>query len=426
MRRAAHIRDGRLEDASTAIADAQSLGVADASEINALEEELRAAHSDRRVDEVLTLANQRLDDGSLTSPANDNARYYFQLALSNDPNNAAAQTGLTVVASKIVLQAREEIDGGRFNTAEALLAEARQLDPASDELATSTKALNDTRQRVEDDRRRVEADQQAAAEREAADRRAEEELQAAATRAEEQRLENERLAAEVAAAAAVAAAVTQAAAETPDAGGSGPDSNSVAEEEPAAGDAGEPIATAEPVTTAEPAKEEAAQPVPVPVRERQPIAVSSLTRGQGKRSTKRLSLQQLETRKLMAADIGLADGVLSLQGTEMDDVAEVYSESGEIAVRLTSYDNQGQLTGELNETFAADDVQRVVFVGGEGNDVLVNDSSVPTIARSGAGADVLMGGDGDDLIAAGTGDDIVLGGGGDDLILGGPGANLDR
>ena len=266
----AAIRDSRLEDASTAIADARSLGVADASEINALEEELRAARSDRRVDEVLTLANQRLDDGSLTSPANDNARYYFQLALSNDPGNAAAQTGLTVVASKIVLQAREEIDGGRFNTAEALLAEARQLDPASDELTASTRALSDARQRVEDDRRRVESEQQAAAEREAADRRAEEELQAAATRAEEQRLENERLAAEVAAAAAVAAAVTQAAAETPDAGGSGPDSNSLAEEEPAAGDAGKPIAAAEP------AKEEAAQPVPV--RERQPVAVSSLTR----------------------------------------------------------------------------------------------------------------------------------------------------
>lgn len=272
----AAIRDSRLEDASTAIADARSLGVADASEINALEEELRAARSDRRVDEVLTLANQRLDDGSLTSPANDNARYFFRLALSNDPGNAAAQTGLTVVASKIVLQAREEIDGGRFNTAEALLAEARQLDPASDELAASTKALSDARQRVEDDRRRIETEQQAAAEREAADRRAEEERQSAARRAEEQRLENERLAAEVAAAAAAAAVVTQAAAEVPDAGGSARDTDSLAEEEPAAGDAGEPVATAEPVTTAEPVKEEVAQPVPV--RDRRPVPVSSLTR----------------------------------------------------------------------------------------------------------------------------------------------------
>ena len=262
----AAIRDSRLEDASAAIADARSLGVADASEINALEEELRTARSDRRVDEVLALANQRLEDGALTSPANDNARYFFQLALGNDPGNAAAQTGLTVVASKIVLQAREEIDGGRFNTAEALLAEARQLDPASDELAASTKALADARQRIDDDQRRVEAEQQAAAEREAAERRAEEERQAAELRAEEQRLENERLAAEVAAAAAAAAAAAQVAAETPDTGGSAQDTAAPADEQPAAGES---------VAAAEPAQEEVQ---PLPVRQQQPVAVSSLAR----------------------------------------------------------------------------------------------------------------------------------------------------
>ena len=262
----AAIRDGRLEDASTAIADARSLGVADASEIDALEKELGTARSERRIDEVLALANQRLEDGSLTSPANDNARYYFQLALSNNPGNAAAQTGLTVVASKIVLQAREEIDGGRFNTAEAYLAEARQLDPASAELAASTKALTDARQRVADDRRRVEADKQAAAERDAANRRAEEERQAAASRAEEQRVENERLAAEVAAAEAAAAAAAAAAlVASDDATDAGP-----LTETSAASDQGEPVAAAEPV------KEEAAQPVPV--REQQPVPVSSLTR----------------------------------------------------------------------------------------------------------------------------------------------------
>ncbi len=263
----AAIRDGRLEDASTAIADARSLGVADASEIDALEEELGTARSERRVDEVLALANQRLEDGSLTSPANDNARYYFQLALSNNPGNAAAQTGLTVVASKIVLQAREEIDGRRFNTAEAYLAEARQLDPASAELAASTKALTDARQRVADDRRRVAADKQAAAERDTENRRAEEERQVAASRAEEQRVENERLAAEVAAAEAAAAAAAAAAAlvASDDATNAGPPT-----ETSAASDQGEPVAAAEPV------KEEAAQPVPV--RDQQPVPVSSLSR----------------------------------------------------------------------------------------------------------------------------------------------------
>jgi TonB family protein len=271
----AAIRDGRLEDASTAIADARSLGVADAAEIDALEDELRTARSERRIDEVLALANARLEEGALTSPANDNARYYYQLALSNNPGNAAAQTGLTVVASKIVLQAREEIDGGRFNTAEALLAEARQLDPGSAELAASSKALTDARNRVETER-------QAAADREAANQRAAEERRAAELRAEEQRLENERLAAEVAAAEAAAAEAAAAEAAAAEAAAIAAAAAAAASTDTAAAvtDSGEAASSAEPVAATteavEPPKEEAAQPIPV--RDQPPVAVSSLAR----------------------------------------------------------------------------------------------------------------------------------------------------
>jgi len=245
------IREQRLEDASAAIADARALGIGDEGEIDAVEEELRTARSERRVDEVLALAGQKLDEGALTSPANDNARYYYQLALSNDPGNAAAQTGLTVVASKIVLQAREEIDGGRFSTADALLAEARQLDPQSAELAASTKALAEARQRVEDDRLRAERERRAEAERQQAEKRAEEQRQAA-----------EKRAAEAAAAAAAAAAATAADA-------------SPADSAPAEADAAD---TAEPVAeeVSGPPPAEAAEPVPV--REQAPVAASTLNR----------------------------------------------------------------------------------------------------------------------------------------------------
>jgi TonB family protein len=174
------IREDRLEDASSAITDARALGVADAGEIDAVEDELLEARSMRRVDEVLVLANQKLEEGALTSPANDNARYYFQLALSNDPGNAAAQNGLSVVASKIVLQARAEIDRGRFGAAGTLLEEARQLDPESAELVASTRALAEARQRAEQERR-------AEAERRAAKERAEQQRQAAESEAEQAR-----------------------------------------------------------------------------------------------------------------------------------------------------------------------------------------------------------------------------------------------
>jgi TonB family protein len=283
------IRNGRLEDAATAIARASALDVGDGGEIAMAEDELAEARSARRIDEVLALANERLESGSLTSPANDNARYYFQLALSNHPDNAAALTGLSVIASKIVLQAREEIDGGRFNTAEALLAEAGQLDPASDELSATSKALNDARQRAEDDRLRAEAERRAAAEREAEERRQAEEREAAAQLAEEQRLENERLAAEAAAALAAAAAVREAAeaqAATPDvadvAGAGASAGASVSDVPQAAEDADTPTETTvdEPLALAAVAPEPPAEEgsAPVPARNQSPVAVSSLTR----------------------------------------------------------------------------------------------------------------------------------------------------
>ncbi len=142
------IRDAHFEDAATALARARSLDGADKTEINALAAELKAARSARRVDGTLALATQQFKNGMLVSPANDNARYYYELVLSNDPNNAAARQGLIAIASKLILQARAQIDIGKFDAAEKLLADVRSLDPSSAGLAASTKALLEARERA--------------------------------------------------------------------------------------------------------------------------------------------------------------------------------------------------------------------------------------------------------------------------------------
>jgi TonB family protein len=188
----AAIRESRYEDAQSALAAAKALGVADTTEIDAVDLELSAAQTTQRIDEVLARANQRLDEGRLIAPSNDNARYYYELALSNDPGNPAALQGLEVVASRLVLQAREQIDQGNFDQAEALLTDARRLDPNSSDLAASTVALSDARQRrtqeIQDARDRAAAER-AAEERAAAER-------AAAERAAAERAAAEQLAAE--------------------------------------------------------------------------------------------------------------------------------------------------------------------------------------------------------------------------------------
>ncbi len=109
----------------------------------------------------------------------------------------------------------------------------------------------------------------------------------------------------------------------------------------------------------------------------------------------------------------------------MDDVAEVYLESDRVIVKVSTYDDSGQVVGEKEDNFAADSIDRIVFEGLDGNDLFINDSPIAAVARGGAGNDALMGGTGDDLLVGGVGDDLIFGGGGNDLILAGPGENVD-
>ena len=270
----AAIRDGRFEDAGNALAAARTLDIADASEIEAVAEELSAARSEQRADEVLALANARVEEGSLLNPANDNARYYYDLVLSNDPENTAARQGLNVVASKLAIQARTEIDTGNLNSAEGLLEEARAIDASSTELAATATALAGARDAIAARERRAEQERLRiqAANRKAAEERAAEEIAAAA------RIEAEKIAAE-----AAAAAIPQ---EIPDAS---PDEAAAATTDDTTV-AGTAEATADAVTDdmIESAADEAAAetvaqkpvviPPPVAVRDQAPIGISSLTR----------------------------------------------------------------------------------------------------------------------------------------------------
>ena len=72
------------------------------------------------------------------------------------------------------------------------------------------------------------------------------------------------------------------------------------------------------------------------------------------------------------------------------------------------------------------DLSRIIFNAGNGNDLLVNDSDIPVIARGGNGDDLLLGGSDNDVLGGGMGNDLLLGGGGEDLLLAGPGDDVVR
>ena len=192
------IRESRFEDAEESLASARAMDAADAAEIDAVVDELTAARSARQAEDILAMANARIEDGSLISPPNDNARYYYELALSSDPENTVAQQGLTVVATKLALQARAEIDSGNLDSAEKLLGAANAIDPANSDLAVAVDALSEKRAAILEERR------QALAQRRAEDRRRAEE--AAKIAAEKEAAEAARVAAERKAAEEQAAA----------------------------------------------------------------------------------------------------------------------------------------------------------------------------------------------------------------------------
>ena len=255
-------RDTQFEDAENLLAAARALDIADAAEIDVVADELISARGEQRAEDVLAMANARLEDGSLISPPNDNARHYYELALSIDTENAAAQQGLTVVATKLAVQARAEIDNDNLDSAEELLAAANAIDPGNSELAVTVDALSDKRAAILEERRqavaksREQEKQRAEAARVAAEKKA---ADAARVAAEKTAADAARVAAEkkVADAARVAAEKKVA------------DAARVAAEKKAAA---EPAAE-QPAQAAVPVPQKAA--VKLPAEEQKPVAPDS-------------------------------------------------------------------------------------------------------------------------------------------------------
>lgn len=135
-------------------------------------------------------------------------------------------------------------------------------------------------------------------------------------------------------------------------------------------------------------------------------------------------LQRSENRQLMAADVGIVDSKLSIEGSDQDDAATVYVDGDHVNVTLTTYDAHGNLVVQKTAAYSRGEIGRIVFQGGSGNDRLVNDASIDSILRGDAGNDSLLGGSDGDLILGGTGNDVILGGGGSDRIDAGPGEDV--
>jgi hypothetical protein len=117
---------------------------------------------------------------------------------------------------------------------------------------------------------------------------------------------------------------------------------------------------------------------------------------------RRLSMEKLDSRTLLAADIMLVDGFVAINGSESNDTVEAYMEDGQAVVQVSQFDACGQLVDQMTKSFSQDDVQGFFFNGNGGDDVFVNDTDVPSVVRGGTGDDNILGGLGNDVLSGVT------------------------
>ncbi|MBL8951734.1 MAG: hypothetical protein JNK82_13210 [Myxococcaceae bacterium] len=104
-------------------------------------------------------------------------------------------------------------------------------------------------------------------------------------------------------------------------------------------------------------------------------------------------------------------GVITIDAGDGDDTCVVVFEGFDVKVTLN---------GSSVKYFRGD-VEKISFSGGSGDDVFLNQTTVPGFASGGSGSDILSGGSSADELTGGSGDDYLYGNHGNDLIFGASG-----
>ncbi len=142
-------------------------------------------------------------------------------------------------------------------------------------------------------------------------------------------------------------------------------------------------------------------------------------------------VETLETRRLFA--VTLADGLLTVEGTGLNDAIAITARGATLTVRVGS-DRTAVNRGDVDEVrvagLAGNDrinlcklTVHAVVDGGDGNDRITG-GQAEDILTGGAGNDVMHGGSGDDLLFGSAGNDRLFGDAGDDELTGNEGLDF--
>src|SRR5215213_3499441 len=135
----------------------------------------------------------------------------------------------------------------------------------------------------------------------------------------------------------------------------------------------------------------------------------------------RLQLEDLDDRSVPSAT--LANGVLTVDGTDRADALVVTQADGSISVRGMQI-----RVGDAFQTSVAEGaVTRIEVNGLGGNDYIdLRTVQLPATVDAGRGNDVVLGGSGGNTVRGGDGNDLFIGGAGNDSFDGGDGNDTVR
>ncbi|MEM7457023.1 MAG: calcium-binding protein [Planctomycetota bacterium] len=125
----------------------------------------------------------------------------------------------------------------------------------------------------------------------------------------------------------------------------------------------------------------------------------------------------LESRKLLASLISwdAGSGTVTINGDSGDNWGQVVQNGNQLDVTAD---------GGASASYGLSQVQSIVFSGGSGDDIFLNNSSIGSTAYGHSGNDQLTGGSASDLLLGGSGNDTISGNEGNDTLRGHDGNDL--
>jgi periplasmic protein TonB len=142
------IKDGDLERAAALVRAAQGAKVVPAETLAQWRADIGRRQDEARIKRFTDLATERLRDGRLVEPANDNAKYFAEQLRSVAPNHANTQRIARDLTAAYMRKAREASAAGRTAEADKWFAEARGAGVSAEAITTIQRDLAASKQRA--------------------------------------------------------------------------------------------------------------------------------------------------------------------------------------------------------------------------------------------------------------------------------------